>query len=89
MLDKGAAFTTLPGALRRPVKADLKTPDALAAWRQRLVDTLAGTLTGGLLSDSSNAAALSVLERAGDAVGNDEVRTAAALVSQLPEGALR
>ncbi|BAM04465.1 hypothetical protein PSMK_23060 [Phycisphaera mikurensis NBRC 102666] len=79
----------LPYALRKPTPDAASTPAKLAAWRQRVVDTLAGTLTGGLLLEPSNAAALSVLEAAGASVSDRDVRTVAALVSQLPEAALR
>ncbi len=80
---------TLPWPLRRPSGDTLSDPTKRAAWQQRVVDTLAGTLTGGLLSETSNAAALSVLEQAGEEAEEADVRTVAALISQLPEGALR
>ena len=83
------AAASLPHPLRRPSGDTLSDPAARAAWRQRVVDTLAGVLTGGLLSETSNAAALSVLEQAGEDAQEADVRTVAALISQLPEGALR
>lgn len=79
----------IPPALRRPSAETRADASALADWRQEVVDLLAGRLTGGLLSETSNAAALSVLHQAQEEVGDADLQTVAALISQLPEGALR
>ncbi|MEM7576660.1 MAG: DUF1800 family protein [Planctomycetota bacterium] len=61
---------------------------AEAAWQQSLIDHLAIFITGDVLGETSNAAALDIL-RSTDLKGWDRNRLMAQFVAQLPESALR
>ncbi|MEM1446202.1 MAG: DUF1800 family protein [Planctomycetota bacterium] len=62
--------------------------DEKAAWQQSLIDHLAIFITGDLLGETSNAAALDIL-RSTELTGWERNRLMAQFVAQLPESALR
>ena len=67
-----------------------RSTNALAQreWTQRVVDVIAVRLTGRVLSENSNQAALDLLS---SSTGNRDqrVRTLAPFIAQLPEANLR
>jgi uncharacterized protein (DUF1800 family) len=81
-----AIASLVPDALRYgDVPAD--APEA-ERWAQRVVDLVAVGLTGRLLSETSNDAALKVV-LAGDGARQDHVVRAAPFIAQLPDVSLR
>lgn len=57
-------------------------------WAQRVVDTVAVRLTGNLLSETSNRAALNLIENS-TGTSDERVRQIAVLIAQFPEASLR
>ena len=63
-------------------------PDGAAEWIQRLIDVVAVRLTGFVLSDPSNQAAVEMFRKSGGDQ-DERVRLLAVLIAQLPEANLR
>ena len=76
--------------LTRLVPSAWRSTNALAQreWSQRVVDVIAVRLTGRVLSENSNQAALDLLS-AGTGNRDQRVRTLAPFIAQLPEANLR
>ena len=76
----------IPGSLRDPAE-DADEP-AVRAWAQRVIDLMAVRLTGEMLREQSNEAAVELVAGS-ETTGRDRLRLAAAFVMQLPEVQLR
>jgi uncharacterized protein (DUF1800 family) len=71
-----------------PWRAQTKTPDADPGWAQRIVDCLAVRVTGRVLGETSNSAALDLLSAAAGS-REERVREAASFIAETPEANLR
>lgn len=73
--------TLVPWSWQQPSKADP------TAWQQRVVDLIAVRLTGQMLGETSNQAALDVLEKA-EGSADDRIQQVGAFIASLPEASL-